>query len=288
VKRLRLLLACALCLWNPAGLARDLVACGHPDYPPVSWIADGRLQGLAPALVSRIFGHLGHTVRFDAIGNWKRCLLEVGEGRADIVVAAYHTREREDRFAFSTQYLVADPISLFVRRDRAFPFGTWDDLLGHPVGLLLGDSFGDRFDRYADEHLRVERVSSAQQNFGKLVLGRIDFMPIGLYTGELQRRRLGYAEFIERLPRTLVIEHYYLAVRKGSDLEGLLPRIDRLIERLHADGTIARWTAIQSERYLVQGADEHLADPVPEAGPAHPATSPAHPANRPSEAGDAD
>ena len=245
-------LLCALWLSGFAaqGAARDLIACGHPAYPPVSWVADGELRGLAPMLVRELFGELGLNVRLEAFGNWKRCLLEVREGRADIVVAAYRNREREQLFDFSAQYVVADPIVLFVRRDRPFVFNDWVDLRGRTVGLLLGDSFGERFDRFAETSLQVERVSTGRQNVRKLVLGRIDFIPIGRDSGRLQSHRLGYDAQVMALPQVLVTEYYHVAVRKGSELEALLPAIDRRLAALHADGSIERRLQQQAERYL--------------------------------------
>lgn len=246
---LGVLLLSALAL--PAA-ARPLIACGHPAYPPVSWVAGGELRGLAPALVKELFGELGLEVRLAPFGNWKRCLLEVHEGRADIVVAAYRNHERAQQFAFSGQYVVADPIVLFVRRDRAFAFEDWDDLRGRTVGLLLGDSFGERFDRFAEVALQVERVSTGLQNVRKLVLGRIDFMPIGRDSGALQSRRLGYDAQVMALAQPLVTEYYYVAVRKGSALEALLPALDRRLAALHADGSIARRAREQAARYLAE------------------------------------
>lgn len=247
-------LLCALLLSVGAAqaAARELIACGHPAYPPVSWVAQGELRGLAPTLVRELFGALGLKVRLEAFGNWKRCLLEVRTGRADIVVAAYRNREREQQFAFSGQYVVADPIVLFVRRDRAFAFHDWDDLRGRTVGLLLGDSFGERFDRFAESAFTVERVSSGVQNVRKLVLGRIDFMPIGRDSGRLQSRRLDYDEHVMALPQPLVTEYYHVAVRRGSALEAVLPEIDRRLAALHADGSIERRAREQAERYLAE------------------------------------
>ena len=248
----RLLAALLLCGCVLQAQGRDLIACGHPAYPPVSWVADGKLRGLAPTLVRDLFAELGLNVRLEVFGNWKRCLQEVREGRADIVVAAYRNHEREQQFAFSAHYLVVDPIVLFVRRDRRFVFNDWEDLRGRTVGLLLGDSFGERFDRFAETALKVERVSTGRQNVRKLVLGRIDFMPIGRDSGRLQSRRLGYDDVLEALPQMLVTEYYHVAVRKGSALETLLPEIDLRLTALDADGSIARWLQAQAEAYLAE------------------------------------
>ncbi len=247
--------ALVLCGGATAAGAATLTACGHPAYPPVSWVTQGELRGLAPEVVRRLFGALGHEVRTEPVGNWKRCLLEVKEGRIDIVVAAYRTIEREQRLAFSAEPLVADPIVLFVRRDRQFPFAKWSDLEGKTVGLMLGDSFGERFDRFAEAHLRVERVSSSLQNVRKLVLGRIDFMPVGLRTWSLQEQRLGDANEIARLPQALVTEHYYIAVRRGSRLEPLLAEIDRGLRAMHQDGSLQRLEELHAGRYLAEQAE---------------------------------
>ena len=127
----------------------------------------------------------------------------------------------------------------------------------------LRDNLKKRFDRFAETALKVERVSSGRQNVRKLVLGRIDFMPIGRDSGRLQSRRLGYDEVLEALPQMLVTEYYHVAVRKGSELEALLPEIDLRLTALHADGSIARYLQTQSEAYLAEavsteGVDERL------------------------------
>ncbi|NMF89377.1 substrate-binding periplasmic protein [Aromatoleum petrolei] len=244
--------ALALCGLAAGAQGATFSACGHPAYPPVSWVTQGQLRGLAPEVVRGIFREMGHELRTEPLGNWKRCLLEAQEGRVDVVVAAYRTSERERRLAFSIQYLVADPIVLFVRRDRQFAFSRWSDLEGKTVGLLLGDSFGERFDRFAEARLKVERVSRSEQNVRKLALGRIDFMPVGLRTWRLQGQRLGYGDEIMRLPKPLVTEHYYVAVRRGSPLESLLPHIDRRLAEMHADGSLQRLERAHADAYLAE------------------------------------
>lgn len=248
----RFAVALSLCGLAAGTQAGTFTACGHPAYPPVSWVTHGELKGLAPEVVGELFRELGHELRMAAIGNWKRCLLEAREGRIDVVVAAYRTSERERQLAFSTQHLVEDPIVLFVRRDHEFAFSQWSDLEGKTVGLLLGDSFGERFDQFAQTRLKVERVSRSEQNVRKLALGRIDFMPVGLRTWQLQGQRLGYVDEILRLPTPLVTEYYHVAVRRGSVLEPLLAHIDRRLGEMHADGSLQRREHAHAEAYLAE------------------------------------
>ena len=248
----RALLVLLLSLSAPTALARELLACGHPFYPPLSWQSRGELVGLAPQVVQQLFEELGYEVRLLALGNWKRCLLEAKQGRVDIVVAAYRTRERLAWMDFTQAPLVADPILLFTRRDKPIRFRDWDDLRGLTVGLLLGDSFGERFDRFAEQHLNIERVSSGEQNFIKLAQGRIDFMPVGLYSWTLQNHRFGYDQLIVQQPGELVTEHYYIGVRRDPTLLTLLPRLDQRLRELAEDGTLQRLDEHYSTRYRAE------------------------------------
>ncbi|NRA52693.1 MAG: transporter substrate-binding domain-containing protein [Gammaproteobacteria bacterium] len=230
--------------------ARELIACGHPDYPPVSWAENNRLVGVAPTVVRQLFKELGYEVKLQALGNWKRCLLEVSKGRADIVVAAYHIKSREPFLDFSTQPIMADPIGIFVNSDKISHYQSQVDLKGKTTGLLLGDSFGDQFDRFIKQHTKIEYVSQGQQNFEKLALARIDFMPIGISTGALQSQKLGYQQQISLAPLTINTEHYFLALGRGSKLSQHLPYLNRRLSELEASGEIKRLITKFSQRYL--------------------------------------
>ena len=51
-----------------------------------------------------------------------------------------------------------------------------------------------------------------------------------------------------------------MAVRKGSELEALLPEIDLRLTALHADGSIARYLQTQSEAYLAEAVSAEDGD----------------------------
>ncbi|MEH6825635.1 MAG: transporter substrate-binding domain-containing protein [Motiliproteus sp.] len=230
--------------------ARTLKACGHPFYPPVSWASAGQLTGLAPAVTQELFAELGYQVQLSADSNWKRCLLEVQQGNADIVVAAYRIASRETYLSYSDQHLIADAVTLFVKRDNPERFDRLDDLRGKTVGLLLGDSFGDSFDRFIAQNSHIEYVSRGQQNFEKLALGRIDYMPLGQRSGRLQSQKLGFHDQIKPLLNEITTEFYYLAVGRDSGLQQHLPFINQRLREMHRDGTIRRLTEQYSQQYL--------------------------------------
>lgn len=249
IRRLGLILL-SLMLGISTSHARVLKACGHPFYPPVSWVQGDQLTGLAPAVTLQLFAELGYKVELSADYNWKRCLREVQLGNADIVVAAYRIPSRETYLWFSQQPVIADPVALFVNREKPISFTDLDDLRGKTTGLLLGDSFGERFDQFLAQNTRIEHVSRNRQNFEKLALQRIDFMPVGLLSGRLQSRKMGYHDKVVALDYRVSTEFYYLAVGHKSDLNMHMPFIDRRLEEMHNDGTIQRLTDHYSLKYL--------------------------------------
>lgn len=231
---------------------RPLKACGHPFYPPVSWHSQGELTGLAPAVSRQLFAELGYQVQLSADSNWKRCLLEVEQGNADIVVAAFRTEQRQTWLHFSQVPIITDPITLYVNNQTPLRYEQLDDLKGKTVGLLLGDSFGDTIDRFIQRHNTIEYVSQGKQNFAKLAVGRIDYMPLGQLSGNLQRTRLGFSDQVRALDTIITTEYYYLALGKHSQLQRHLPYLNQRLLEMQQDGSLARLTRQYSLHYLNQ------------------------------------
>lgn len=229
---------------------RSLKACGHPFYPPVSWHSENRLMGLAPAVTKQLFAELGFKVQLSADSNWKRCLLEVEQGNADIIVAAYRISSREAYLRYSENPIIADKVILFVNRQQPMDFKHLRDLRGKTVGLLLGDSWGDEFDHFIRQNSRIEYVSRGEQNFSKLALGRIDYMPGGKLSGQLQSHKLGFHDQIMALDTEITTEHYYLAIGRHSGLDSYLPYLNQRLKEMNDDGTIERLRSYYSFQYL--------------------------------------
>ncbi len=223
-----------------AGAGERIRYCDYPVYPPISW-SDGRqVRGLAPNVVGELFGRLGYEVEIVVLGNWKRCLMDAAAGRVDVVLA-YNSDQRDLGMRFSTVPVLREEVAVFFNRRRPVRFERLEDLAGYRGGLLYGESYGAEFDRFVARHQNIEWVSSSQQNFGKLIRGRIDFVIQERRTGELFVEHLPGAQDIQALPKALSVDYLRVAVSRHSPVSQQMKAIDEQLRRMTDAGEIARW-----------------------------------------------
>ncbi|GHS84610.1 hypothetical protein PAGU2196_54430 [Pseudomonas sp. PAGU 2196] len=238
---LRRLLALALLVPGlPAAAADPVRYCDYPVYPPISWSDGHQVRGLAPTVVRELFARMGREVQTVVLGNWKRCLMDAAAGRVDVVLA-YDSDQRDQGMRFSSVPVIREEVAVFFNRRRPVQFQHLEDLAGYRGGLLYGESYGADFDRFVARHQNIERVSSSQQNFGKLIRGRIDFVIQERRTGELFIEHLPGAEDIGALPAALSVDYLRVAVSRQSSLSQHMDEIDHQLRRMHEAGEIDRW-----------------------------------------------
>ncbi|SDT28761.1 amino acid ABC transporter substrate-binding protein, PAAT family [Pseudomonas umsongensis] len=235
----RLLWALLMLLASNVQAADKIRYCDYPVYPPISWSDGKQVRGLAPSVVRQLFGQLGYEVEIVVLGNWKRCLLDVAEGRVDVVLA-YSTAQREQSMLFSTVAVLREEVALFINRQHPVKFEQLQDLAHYRGGLLFGESYGLAFDRMVAQHNNIEWVASSRQNFGKLIRGRIDFITQERRTGELYVETLPGAQDIVALPKALSVDYLRVAVSRRSPLSAHMPQIDAQLQRMVDAGDIQR------------------------------------------------
>ncbi|MGE8395123.1 transporter substrate-binding domain-containing protein [Pseudomonas sp. BIGb0427] len=214
--------------------------CDYPVYPPVSWSDGKQVRGLAPTVVRQLFTRLGYEVEIVVLGNWKRCLLDAAEGRVDVVLA-YNSDQRDQGMRFSTVPVLREEVAVFFNRQRPVKFERLEDLASYRGGLLFGESYGPDFDRFVARHQNIEWVSDSQQNFGKLIRGRIDFVIQERRTGQLFVEHLPGAQDIQALPTALSVDYLRVAVSRHSPLSQHMAQIDEQLQRMTDNGEIQRW-----------------------------------------------
>jgi polar amino acid transport system substrate-binding protein len=147
---------------------------GH--WPPYQ-SQELKYYGFVSLMVSEAFALEGVDVDFQ-FRPWKRAFEEARNGTAHASMVWSYTPERDEHFLFSDVLIVSDAV-LFHLKSLPFDWAKNSDLDKYRIGGTLGY-------RYAIEDwpgLQIERVPTDQQNFAKLVAGRIQLFPSDLYAG---------------------------------------------------------------------------------------------------------
>lgn len=227
-----------------------ITVCGSPDYPPISWIEEGHIIGVAPTLVEKMISSLGYSVSTEQDSNWRRCLKEAELGNIDVVVAAYRTEQRLKFMSYLDEPIVLEPITLYYNKKKPITSDKWEDLKGLKAGILFSDSFGDEVDKKIREYLNIEFVSSGEQNIHKLRIQRIDIMPLGVIGGALQVKKLDYENSIESLPNPIVSDYWYVGISHHSPLMERTTELNNALIKLKQGNAVEKGIQHFTQRYI--------------------------------------
>ncbi|EHM09286.1 periplasmic component of amino acid ABC-type transporter/signal transduction system [Thermanaerovibrio velox DSM 12556] len=173
------------------GAERVLVAAADP-WPPYFNPRSQRL-GMAAEIVREALRTQGYRVSFKVMP-WDAAQRAVYEGKADMLIDAWFTKERQKKYLVSSPYAVSR-IVFFKRKDSSFQYRGRESLTGLKVGLVKGYSYDEEFLSW-DNYRRDYDVS---------------FVPLALKVASrkldlaLNDRLVGMLEISEREPWLLEV-----------------------------------------------------------------------------------
>jgi polar amino acid transport system substrate-binding protein len=162
-----------------------VVLTADPAYPPLHWYDGKNLQGASIEIAKRVLEDLKIPYEVRYVGPFPRVILMAQRGEVDMVVTLKKTAEREQFLLFPKTPAISNPVAVFVSRKHTFAFRSRNDLVGLRGGITSGNVFGGGLDEYLRESLTFEEANSAESNFDKLNLGRIDYFITGFFAGML-------------------------------------------------------------------------------------------------------
>lgn len=224
-----------------AGVGRVRLTSG--EWPP--YLSENIAHfGLVSLLVSSAFTEEGVAVEYGFFP-WLRSLELARSGEWDGSVIWLRNSEREHDFLFS------DPVyfscqAFFHRRDRPFDWNCYEDLRGVKIGVSLGYSYGNKFDRMLENgELDVDVAQTDRMNMNKLLSGRIDIFPINVEIGYYLLRAdfpPGLANLVTHHPRLLINNRaLHLIVPRGLPRSRTILQVfNRGLKKLHDSGAFDR------------------------------------------------
>jgi len=220
---------------------------GHPEWPPIMFRSGSVIDGAGAALAGRIFADLDLRTAFPYSGTWDEVQAKARSGEVDVLVAAYKTTDRLTYMLYSEPY-TTDPVALFVPKGKAFPFDSWNVLVGKKGVAMVGDSYGQQFDDFAAASLQLVRATTSAQAFDLIATGQADYFIYSLYAGNDSLKKTGEASKFESLPKFVAEELFYITISKESPFVIYLDEINKAIAKYKADGTVNALIAQYSNR----------------------------------------
>jgi len=145
------------------------------DIPPSNYREDGRLKGISVELLGSMWKKMGVRRQPIQVVPWARGYETALDQPKHAVFSMSRTKEREPLFKWVGPIFTARNVFLG-RADRNLRIRNLADAKSLKIGTIKDDVverflFEEQFD-----HGRIESVSSLEQNFAKLNLGRIDLV----------------------------------------------------------------------------------------------------------------
>lgn len=213
-------------------------------YPPFSFVdADGKLTGFEVELSEALAKELGVKAKIQQT-KWDGILAALESKRLDVVVNQVTiSEERKKKYDFSKPYTVSG-IQALTKKADADKVKSAQDLSGKKVGLGLGTNY----EQWLKENVPTAIIKTYDDDptkYQDLRVGRIDAILVD---------RLAALELVAKTKDTLAVagepfsrQEAGIALRKGEP--ELLEAIDKALDKLRADGTLAKL----SQKYF--GAD---------------------------------
>lgn len=217
------LLFAANCLAN-----EDALTIVTDPWPPYVIQNDEGISGADVDITRAIFKQLNLNIDIQVMP-WKRCIALVKQKKADAILAVSLNQERTHFLHYPSNPISTGTTIFFKRAENEFKYTGLPDLRQQRVGAILGYSYCKELDQQAFI-LKAERVPSLEQNFKKLLAGRLDLVievdSVGLYTA----KRMGISDDVSILSGA----HYcaggnYLAFSKKPGHDELAKRFNQAL-----------------------------------------------------------
>ncbi|NUU35718.1 ABC transporter substrate-binding protein [Pseudomonas sp. C2B4] len=206
-------------LSNAAGKCERLVATGSPDAPPYLWQDPQNprhLIGASADLLQQVAQELGIKVELLYAGKRSQALDEVRSGRMDLLADAPLTVGELESLDYIHPPLLENDYLVWTRKDSPLVYNDVQDLHGHSGALSEKSRLTSEFATVAEQQLTLTRTSNLTQAFQKLLLGEVEFVLAGRYSGMAMAQTLGMANDLIARMQPVDKPGLFLAVSHNS------------------------------------------------------------------------
>ncbi|MGE1175714.1 ABC transporter substrate-binding protein [Pseudomonas sp. BW7P1] len=243
-----------------AGKCERLVVTGSPDAPPYLWQDPQnpkQLIGASADLLQQVAKDLGIKVELLYAGKRSQALDEVRSGRMDMLADAPLNVSELENFDYIHPPLLENDYLVWTRKGSTLVYSEAKDLHGHTGGLSEKSRMTSAFSTFAEQQLTLVRTANLTQAFQKLLLGEVEYVLAGRYSGMAAAQALGMASDLLAFEQPIDRPGLFLAISHNSACNDpwLRGQLAKKMTELPASGltettlqrNIERWKAQQQQ-----------------------------------------
>lgn len=221
----------------------QLTASGNPEYPPFLWRDpdnESHLIGANAELMQWLAKEIGVPIEVQYSGPWGRVQEETRLGHVDLIAGAFFTQPRTEYMDYFHPAFHETRSVIWTRGDNGkLKFRRWPDLVGLQGVTVINNSFGEEFDRYAKEKLRINQVASLEQAIQIVQAGRADYLVYEDSPGQAFLARRNITD-VKMLGDPVARENLYLTLshRSACNTPEMRGRIARALYKLSREKTM--------------------------------------------------
>ncbi|CAI8735797.1 Bacterial extracellular solute-binding protein, family 3 [compost metagenome] len=243
-----------------AGKCERLVVTGSPDAPPYLWQDPQnpkQLIGASADLLQQVAKDLGIKVELLYAGKRSQALDEVRSGRMDMLADAPLTLNELENLDYIHPPLLENDYLVWTRKGSTLVYSEAKDLHGHVGALSEKSRMTQAFGTFAEQNLTLTRTANLTQALQKLLLGEVEYVLAGRYSGMAAAQALGMANDLLVFEQPVDRPGLFLAVSHNSACNDpwLRGQLAKKMTELPASGlteaalqrNIERWKAQQQQ-----------------------------------------
>ena len=243
-----------------AGKCERLVVTGSPDAPPYLWQDPQnpkQLIGASADLLQQVAKDLGIKVELLYAGKRSQALDEVRSGRMDMLADAPLTFNELENLDYIYPPLLENDYLVWTRKGSTLVYSEAKDLHGHAGALSEKSRMTQGFGTFAEQNLALTKTANLTQALQKLLLGEVEYVLAGRYSGMAAAQALGMANDLLAFEQPIDRPGLFLAVSHNSACNDpwLRGQLAKKMTELPASGlteavlqrNIERWKAQQQQ-----------------------------------------
>lgn len=247
-------------LATAAGKCERLVVTGSPDAPPYLWQDPQnpkRLIGASADLLQQVAKDLGIKVDLLYAGKRSQALDEVRSGRMDMLADAPLTVNDLENLDYIHPPLLENDYLVWTRKGSTLTYGEAIDLKGHAGAVSEKSRMTQAFGTFAEQNLTLTRTANLTEALQKLLLGEVEYVLAGRYSGLAAAQTLGMTSDLLAFEQPIDRPGLFLAVSHNSACNDpwLRGQLAKKMTELPASGlteaalqrNIERWKAQQQQ-----------------------------------------